>query len=728
LALGNVIVALANKSLDVSGVSSKIHVPYRDSRLTRLLKDALGGNGVTVMLACVSPAESNTDETVNTLRFASRASCIVNHARANIEETLCSEEVYKELALLREQNSRLRTDLSISKQCHDDLRANCSYPLRGLRYILTRCLEEGLCLEDDEVDSVRNEVRTFAAVAAPDRQSLNPNRAVELEYVPPLVLLLEELSATEDWIQRTSGDSFSSARTSTEGGTTVDLDGRRSIGSITSSTTENEESDLDTGLLRDLDEQEIEGRTEMATKERACRDIVLLTEKVQSTLATLQQEVAVLEEARVELQRRPKSRNEGDDARLVLQLKDKTRLLEVKKREVNEKVKELVKVDKERLRVQGELVMMREKATELQKTRVNLLNKLKAEHLLHVNDKKRFEHAEGQSKRRQGEAHREIHRLEERIASRERVYKQQQEASALETKRLKDFISRQQEVRAMKTTNPHAKIGNVVSLRGLECGGTTTVMGDDRSRDLRTWISAQLDDQVERSTLQATIHMLSRQRVECMTALRDMKEADNDEIGEFEDEVMALTRQISDLQRQLGDKGVIIERKRFNHVTSTSEAKVLLHWLFEYAVEQRVVVPKGDMVGGVRSGRGRKKTKIQSDDESEYESEEYESEEEDEDYVEHVERKRKRPSRDTSIKEVVAIPVGSDVGVKRIRKDVLQDLSAFADSLVSTMNADPDGILNEKYLQSITVKQLQDMLRIKGLPVSGMILSIFTFE
>ena len=63
LALGNVISALGDSSLN------KSHVPYRDSKLTRLLQDSLGGNSRTLMIACVSPADSNFGETLNTLKY-----------------------------------------------------------------------------------------------------------------------------------------------------------------------------------------------------------------------------------------------------------------------------------------------------------------------------------------------------------------------------------------------------------------------------------------------------------------------------------------------------------------------------------------------------------------------------------------------------------------------------------------------------------------------------------
>jgi hypothetical protein len=74
-ALGNVISAL------VDGKST--HIPYRDSKLTRLLQDSLGGNSKTVMVATIGPASYNYDETINTLRYANRAKNIKNKPHIN---------------------------------------------------------------------------------------------------------------------------------------------------------------------------------------------------------------------------------------------------------------------------------------------------------------------------------------------------------------------------------------------------------------------------------------------------------------------------------------------------------------------------------------------------------------------------------------------------------------------------------------------------------------------
>lgn len=80
--LGLVISKLADQSSGNTKNKDKF-VPYRDSVLTWLLKDNLGGNSKTVMVATISPAADNFEETLSTLRYADRAKRIVNHAVVN---------------------------------------------------------------------------------------------------------------------------------------------------------------------------------------------------------------------------------------------------------------------------------------------------------------------------------------------------------------------------------------------------------------------------------------------------------------------------------------------------------------------------------------------------------------------------------------------------------------------------------------------------------------------
>ncbi|KAI8074623.1 hypothetical protein BC940DRAFT_288690 [Gongronella butleri] len=109
LALGNVISALGDESRRAS------HVPYRDSKLTRLLQDSLGGNSQTLMVACVSPADANFAETLSTLKYANRARNIKNKVCINQEFAGSSMQVNQ----LRAQVARLRLELQSVKTSQD---------------------------------------------------------------------------------------------------------------------------------------------------------------------------------------------------------------------------------------------------------------------------------------------------------------------------------------------------------------------------------------------------------------------------------------------------------------------------------------------------------------------------------------------------------------------------------------------------------------------------------
>ncbi|KAG8577310.1 hypothetical protein GDO81_010135 [Engystomops pustulosus] len=99
LALGNVISALGDQSKKVT------HVPYRDSKLTRLLQDSLGGNSQTVMIACVSPSDRDFMETLNTLKYANRARNIKNKVMVNQDRTS------QQINALRNEITRLQMEL-----------------------------------------------------------------------------------------------------------------------------------------------------------------------------------------------------------------------------------------------------------------------------------------------------------------------------------------------------------------------------------------------------------------------------------------------------------------------------------------------------------------------------------------------------------------------------------------------------------------------------------------
>ncbi|XP_059729922.1 kinesin-like protein KIF27 isoform X3 [Haemorhous mexicanus] len=111
LALGNVISALGDPK------RKSVHIPYRDAKITRILKDSLGGNAKTVMITCISPSSLDFDESLNSLKYANRAKNIRNKPVVNYNpEKDRIDEMELEIRLLREA---LQSQQASNQHLHD---------------------------------------------------------------------------------------------------------------------------------------------------------------------------------------------------------------------------------------------------------------------------------------------------------------------------------------------------------------------------------------------------------------------------------------------------------------------------------------------------------------------------------------------------------------------------------------------------------------------------------
>ncbi|XP_031442714.1 kinesin-like protein kif7 [Clupea harengus] len=127
LALGNVIGALGDPR------RRGTHIPYRDSKITRILKDSLGGNAKTLMIACISPSSSDFDESLNTLNYAKRARNIQNRATVNqaVEPGRVEGMEQQIRALRRALETRHRSETRIIVARSDRERSVRPNPQRG---------------------------------------------------------------------------------------------------------------------------------------------------------------------------------------------------------------------------------------------------------------------------------------------------------------------------------------------------------------------------------------------------------------------------------------------------------------------------------------------------------------------------------------------------------------------------------------------------------------------
>ncbi|KAL3673873.1 hypothetical protein V7S43_001560 [Phytophthora oleae] len=197
LALGNVISALGDdkRRLGTAGNgSTTVHVPYRDSKLTRLLQDSLGGNARTLMIACVSPASVNFEETLNTLKYANRAKNIKNKPIVN--DRVASEEERQrndqEMSRMRAEIANLQTQLqqkattppsrtpsrppsSMGKEKYADQERELAGVSRELQQA-TKCIS----LYGDAVESIRTySMEAATLLVAMERDIISLGRPVQ---------------------------------------------------------------------------------------------------------------------------------------------------------------------------------------------------------------------------------------------------------------------------------------------------------------------------------------------------------------------------------------------------------------------------------------------------------------------------------------------------------------------------------------------------------------------
>uniref|UniRef100_A0A3Q4BJL2 Kinesin-like protein n=1 Tax=Mola mola TaxID=94237 RepID=A0A3Q4BJL2_MOLML len=162
-ALGNVISALAD------GRSG--HVPYRDSKLTRLLQDSLGGNAKTVMVATLGPASQHYDETLTTLRYANRAKNIQNQPRVNEDpKDALLREFQMEIARLRAQlNHRRWRSKQKREQADGD---GWDEDAEGEEDMVEKEAEDYVKLEEQRLEMEKEAIRGDQFMLAEEKQRL----------------------------------------------------------------------------------------------------------------------------------------------------------------------------------------------------------------------------------------------------------------------------------------------------------------------------------------------------------------------------------------------------------------------------------------------------------------------------------------------------------------------------------------------------------------------------
>ena len=318
-----------------------------------------------------------------------------------------------------------------------------------------------------------------------------------------------------------------------------------------------------------------------------------------ATINSLNSEIADLEEGQRRLHLKLSTQGQGsshsttnkqqsgagasssDDIRWKKELREKSKLLEEKLKQLRSKESECSKVCSQKETLVKELDVMRRTISEHKLKRVELQKKMREEQSLHMRERMNLKQAEVQSKRREQIAHQSVSRLAGTMQNKEKVWRVQLEAKDRESKQLRELIDKQQSVKQVRMTAAIPSDTTAAS-SSLSAGSLSL----KAAMDLKLWVEKELDDQVLRSTTQ---EQLSKETMLRSVLAKELQnacgESSSHDVKKLEDELRSKTLAISTLNATLADLGnrTHADKKRFSKIVELKEAKVLSEVLFDVA-------------------------------------------------------------------------------------------------------------------------------------------------
>lgn len=452
LALGNVI-----SQLGEGGPTS--YVGYRDSKLTRLLQDSLGGNSMTLMIACVSPADYNLDETLSTLRYADRARKIKNKPIVNQDPKAAEINRLNNLV----QQLRLAMagqDIGSSTSCPPE-HAELQEKNRLLQIKLRELTNQ---LNGNLIEIVNMHERAELAEQARENINLTMSKILEelkecmnkLEESSSARALLEELykkildlqndhkKTAEEIIQHelTSASSSANKSIGDENPANVSADGDISQGSVDE-------------IMCDLDEKHTEHTLRQTERNHEIQNInrclalreELITKLLKESVPTVEQskelqdmenEIKTLQAEKEELMQALQNQQTNNaSAKLAQSRRKKVQELEKKIAELSKKCAEQMRVIKTKEKSEQQIKNLSTEIHSLKQARVKLIREMRKEGEKFTQWKRASERELGRLKDQDRKRQNEMVKLQTQHSKQQHVYKRKMEEASAINKRLK---------------------------------------------------------------------------------------------------------------------------------------------------------------------------------------------------------------------------------------------------------------------------------------------------
>lgn len=592
LALGNVISALGDGH-------QKSFVSYRDSKLTRLLQDSLGGNSITLMVACVSPADYNFEETLSTLRYADRARHIKNKPIVNQDPKAA------EIMRLQKENTELRLQIlgnggnivTCPKE-HEDL-SNENDNLKAKNRKLTEALNNALS------ESTNLMERALLAELARDRMNIkikeltaqcnmtinqfdqsqenSPTTQGNLAGLRDIQSKIVELQAEqqhgEEEIKKHELHELSSCKsglqTAAEGGSAATT---FTVQSLEEFDQQEEKHTLHQAELN----KELQDLTRaLAIKENLAATLLsnssnmstLNPENVEN-MKQLESQIDALQQERDALQQQLKSvQSNNASSKIAEQRRKRLQELEAQMSALKKKLLEQSKIIKMKEKSDEKVVVLNNEIKSMKAMKVRLIRQMKSESEQFrdwkLQREKELNKLRDQDRKRQNI----MTRMENMHTKQQNVLKRKVEEAAAINKRLKDALLLQKQCQE-KRLHSNGKPERVQTWVSQELEVSASTVAAERVREKlvedRAIISKQL--------------AMSEERLK--SALPSEAEGVKQEISRLKEDLELRSAQIADINQKILDSDQENKAKtRWDTLQSMVDAKHALKHLFELAVD-----------------------------------------------------------------------------------------------------------------------------------------------
>ncbi|XP_046605558.1 chromosome-associated kinesin KIF4-like isoform X1 [Neodiprion virginianus] len=585
LALGNVISQLGD------GTSGS-YVGYRDSKLTRLLQDSLGGNSMTLIIACISPADYNLDETLSTLRYADRARRIKNKPIVNQDphaaEVNRLNKLIQELRLaLLSQGNTVNGENACPPE-HKELQAKIQIMQvknRDLTEQLHANLVEFLHMSEraDLAESASETLRKNIADLLRDfKQSIddfdaNPN-ATE-EHRSALKIIYNKILEFQSDQEKTAREILSHELSTEKQFVNHD--------SADTNFADENSDDTETGGV-DLDIKQEEHTLQQAERKDEVkninRELALKEELVAKLIANSTQMVEYSKEMQEMESEIKKLQAEKDDLQKVLvsvqSNNASSKLAETRRKKVQELEKKISELSRKCMQ-QGTVIKMKEKSeakiksllTEIQsmkRYKVKLMQLMRSESEKFRQWKLTREQEVRKLKDQDRKRQHQIVRMETQHSKQQNVLKRKVEEACAINKRLKEALEKQS-----KAQQKRDKAGNTVGIQA--------------------WVTQELEVLTSTIDAERSLERLMQDRALLTTTLTKIK-ANKDkydaatyakQISELTEDLQLRSAQIADLQQKiLASDQENKTKTRWNQIQTMIDAKCALKTLFDIAAEK----------------------------------------------------------------------------------------------------------------------------------------------